>query len=106
MSLKVKASEKVLTNITDFEDGKKTSQNLIEDYNNLFGPFEDLENKFSFESNVAKYRSFMMIMEENGLDSSYFYVNKSQQIEEDFLDISEKNSKYSEIFNNFVGKYV
>jgi hypothetical protein len=106
MSLKVKASEKVLTNITDFEDGKKTSQNLIEDYNNLFGPFEDLENKFSFEANVAKYRSFMMIIEENGLDSSYFYVNKSQQIEEDFLDISEKNSKYSEIFNNFVGKYV
>lgn len=105
MSLKIKSSEKVLTNYIEFEDSKKKSQNLIEDYNNLFGPFEDLENKFSFEANVTKYRSFMLMIDEYGLDSSIFY-NKNQNIEEDFIDISEKDGKYTDIINSFRSKYV
>ena len=104
MSLKVKASEKMLTNITDFEDAKKKSSNIIEEYNNLFGPFDEIENKYTFNVKVPRYRSFLKLFDELGLDNNCFYIDKSENLVEDHLDNSKDEKKYNEMVTKFKGK--
>ena len=103
MSLKVKDSERVLANL-DFEEKKKKSQHLIEEYNNLFGPFENLESKLAFEAKIPKFRSFLMMLDELGQESSSFYAVKNKEIIEDHAEISKIEKKYSEIITKFQGK--
>lgn len=92
-------SDKVLSpGIIEQDEVKKS--NVVEEDPNLF---TDIENKNDFE--LIKYRSFIMLMIELGLESSDIYTNiDKNSVFDDYLE-GPQESQYHKFVTKFKRKY-
>ena len=90
-------SDKVFSKI-DIDEIKKKSINLIEEYDNIFTPFEQSNN----EVEVPNYKSFIMLMNELGLDKiDYISRPNKTGIIDDYIEGTSEEAKYKEFVKKF-----